>query len=418
MKELMEERLDLAESTRRDIDRSQQIALVVGAVGLLICAVGAFVDTEQFFRSYLFGFVLWIGLAIGAFGLYMLHHLVGGAWGFLIRRLLSAAMRTFPLLLVLFIPLVFGLETLYPWARPDAAANHILHLKAAYLNVPFFLGRAALYFAIWIGWGFRVFRLVKRQEDTGELALIRKMQNISAVGILLLVLTVTFASIDWLMSLEPEWFSTMFGVIQIIGFALSALSLATIMLVKLSESEPMSQFVRPQIFHDLGNLLFGFTLFWAYCSFSQFLIIWSGNIAEETPWYIHRTQGGWEFVAYFLLLFAFAVPFLLLLSRRNKRDLGFLKKMAIWILVVRLVELFWFTAPTFYPDGIHLHWLDIAAPVGIGGIWYWFYIYQLKQRPLLFLTDPRMREAIHRIDEKEPHHTAMPGVGQYEQKGA
>lgn len=417
MKEMMEGRMELNESVQRDIDRSQKLGLIVGAVGLLICALGAVIDTEQFFRSYLFAFVLWIGLAIGSFGLYMLHHMVGGAWGFIVRRLLSAAIRTFPLLALLFIPLVFGMETLYPWTRPEAAANHFLHHKALYLNVPFFLGRAVLYFAIWIGFGFVVFRLVKRQEETGELALIRKMQNISAVGILMLVLTVTFSSIDWVMSIEPEWFSTMFGVIQIIGYVLTALSFATIMLIKLSESQPLKDFVRPQIFHDLGNLLFGFTLFWAYVSFSQYLIIWSGNIAEETPWYLHRTTGGWEFIAYFLLLFAFAIPFLLLLSRRNKRDTNFLKKMAMWVLFVRAVELFWFTAPTFHQAGFHLHWLDIAAPLGIGGIWYWFYIYNLKQRPLLFLTDPRMREAIHRIDEKEPHHTPMPGVGQYEQTG-
>ena len=417
MKELMEERLVLEEPVQRSIDRSQKIGLIVGAVGLLICALGAVVDTEQFFRSYLFAFVLWVGLAIGAFGLYMLHHMVGGAWGFLIRRLLSAAIRTFPLLALLFIPIVLGMETLYPWTREGADANHFIHHKALYLNVPFFLGRALLYFAIWMGFGFIVFRLVKRQEETGELALIRKMQNISAVGILMLVLTVTFSSIDWVMSIEPEWFSTMFGVIQIIGYALTALSFATLMLITLAESRPLKDFVRPQIFHDLGNLMFGFTLFWAYVSFSQFLIIWSGNIAEETPWYIHRTHGGWQFVAYFLLLFAFAVPFLLLLSRRNKRDTGFLKKMAMWVLFVRAVELFWFTAPTFHPEGFHIHWLDIAAPLGIGGVWYWFYIRNLKQRPLLFLTDPRMREAIHRIDEKEPHHTPMPGVGQYEQTG-
>lgn len=384
------------------LERFQQRALIIGALGLAACIAGAFLDTQQFFRSWLFGYVFWIGLPVGAFGLYMLHNLVGGAWGFLIRRLLSAAIRTLPVMLVLFVPVALGMTELYPWARPEAAHDHILHLKEPYLNVPFFLIRAGIYFAIWIGWSAMVFKRVRTLEESGDVREIRKIQNVSAGGLLLLVLTVTFASVDWIMSLEPHWFSTIFGVQTLVGYVLATIAGATMVLVFLSDYRPMSDVIRPKIYHDLGNLMFAFNMFWAYIAFSQLLIIYAANLAEETPWYQHRLEGGWEWVAYSLIALHFATPFAILLSRRNKRNTRVLRSVALFLLAMRAVDILWMVAPSFHPSKLHVHWLDFAALIGVGGVFIWYFLYQLKQRPLLLTNDPRMQAALAHVEETDP----------------
>ena len=384
------------------LDRFQQRALVIGALGIVASIVGVIVDTEQFYRSWLFAFIFWIGIPVGSFGIYMLHNLVGGAWGFLIRRLLSAAIRTLPVMVLLFIPIVFGVSELYEWARPEAANDHVLHLKAPYLNVPFFYVRSAVYFAIWIGWSAMVFRKVRMLEESGDLTQIRKIQNVSAGGLMLLVLTMTFAAVDWVMSLEPHWFSTIFGVLIIIGYVLTTISAATLLLAFLADYRPMSDVIRPKIYHDLGNLMFAFNMFWAYIAFSQLLIIYGGNLAEETPWYLHRLAGGWEWIAYALIGLHFVTPFLILLSKRNKRNPRLLQWIALFLIVMRVVDIFWTIMPSFHESKFHVHWLDIATLIGIGGVFVWYFLYQLKQRSLLLTNDPRMQAALAHVEEPDP----------------
>jgi hypothetical protein len=386
------------------LDRFQQRALIIGAVGLVACVAGIFIDPSQLFRSWLFGFIVWIALPVGSFGIYMLHNLVGGAWGFLIRRLLSAAIRTLPVMFVLFVPVIIGMLTgdLYEWARPEAAHDHVLHAKAAYLNQPFWIVRSVIYFAIWIGWSAMVFRHVRRLEESGEIREIRKIQNVSAGGLVLLMLTMTFAAVDWAMSLEPHWFSTIFGVQMIVAFALATICAATLFLTFLAGYRPISDVMRPKIFHDLGTLMFAFNMLWAYITFSQLLIIYGGNLAEETPWYLHRLHGGWEWVAYSLIALHFATPFVILLSRRNKRSTKLLFNVALWLLVMRAVDTYWIIAPSFHEAQFHLHWLDFAALIGIGGVFIWYFLYQVKQRPLLLTNDPRMQAALAHVEEAEP----------------
>jgi hypothetical protein len=388
------------------LDRFQQRALIIGAVGLIACVAGIFIDTPQLIRSWLYGFIVWIAIPVGAFGIYMLHNLVGGAWGFLIRRLLSAAIRTLPLMFVLFIPVIIDLlggnSVLYPWARPEAAQDHVLHAKASYLNEVFWIVRSILYFAIWIGWSAMVFRRVRRLEESGEITEIRKIQNVSAGGLVLLMITMTFAAVDWIMSLEPHWFSTIFGVQQVVAFALATICAATLLLTYLADYRPISDVMRPKIFHDLGTLMFAFNMLWAYLTFSQLLIIYGGNLAEETPWYLHRLHGGWEWIAYSLIALHFATPFVILLSRRNKRSTTILRTVAIWLLVMRAVDFLWIIAPSFHQTELHVHWLDLAAVIGIGGIFVWYFLYQIKQRPLLLTNDPRMQAALAHVEEKEP----------------
>jgi hypothetical protein len=375
------------------LDRIQKPALLVGAVGAVLCLVGALTSPEQFYRSYLVGFLFWAGLSLGCFAVLLLHHVFGAAWGFVVQRMLEAGTRTFPLLAVLFLPLLLGLHSLYEWTHAEVvAADPVLQGKSAYLNTGFFLGRAAFYFAAWMGIAALLNRWSQQLDHSGAWPLAERLKNFGPPGLLVYGATVTFATVDWVMSLDPHWYSTMFALIFIAGQVLSTLAFTVLILRLLQERPPLADVVRPPHLHDLGNLMLAFTMIWAYVSFSQFLIIWSGNLPETITWYRHRSHGGWQWVALALIVFGFALPFVILLSRFIKRQARLLAMVAALVLVMRGVELFWVVQPTFSPEGVRLHWLDAVAPLAVGGLWLWFYIRQLKSRPLLPLLDPRMKE--------------------------
>jgi hypothetical protein len=376
-------------------ERFQRGSLIVGVVGLALCILGAFVSRDQFFYSYLMAYVFWLGIALGSLGIVMLHNLTGGAWGIVIRRLLESAMRTLPLMLLLFLPLLFGLPSLYEWARPEAlAGDAVLQHKSAYLNVPFFLLRSALYFALWIGAAYLLTRWSRDHDRTADPRLIQRLRILSGPGLVLYVLTITFASIDWLMSLEPHWYSTIYGVHFLGSHALSAFAFTILLAGWLVRAEPFAGVVRPTHFNDLGNLLLAFVMLWAYFAFSQWLIIWSGNLPEEITWYAHRTRGGWEWIALALMVFHFFLPFFLLLMRGVKRRVPALCALAAAIVFMRLIDVFWYTLPAFHPETFHIHWLDIAAPVGLGGVWIAAFIWQLRPVPLLPLNHPSTKEML------------------------
>ncbi len=371
--------------------RLEQRSLIVGGVALVLCALGYFLDSEQFFRSYLLGYLFWIGIALGSFALVMLHHLAGGGWGFTIQRVLESSMRTIPLLALLALPLLFGLHDLYLWARPDAvAADEVLQHKSAYLNVPFFLGRTAAYFLIWALLGHFLSKWSLEQDRSGDPAMRKRLEGISGPGLILMGLTITFASIDWVMSLEPHWFSTIYGFLFIVGDVLATLAFSICMVSIVAGRDPLSRIANAGRFHDLGNLLLAFVMLWAYISFSQYLIIWSGNLKEEIPWYLHRTRQGWVVIALALIVLHFAVPFVLLLSRRTKRGVRTLVGVAAFLLLMRWVDLYWLVAPNFHQHGLYLHWMDLAAPVGIGGIWLAAFLGRWSKVPLLPMNDPRL----------------------------
>jgi hypothetical protein len=276
------------------VRRARTPILLVGIAGLAGCAVGAFTMPVQFFRSYLFACVFWAGLALGSLAVLMLRYVTGGAWGVPIRRPLESATRTLPLVALFFVPLLFGLKSLYPWARPEEVARDpLLHHKAAYLNVPFFLGRGAIYIAAWLALAFFLNRWSRRQDTAPGPEVTRRLQLVSSGGLVVYGLTITFWSIDWLMSLEPRWYSTMYGVLLMAGQALAALAFVTAVTILLARYQPMSDVLSGEHLHDLGKLLLAFVMFWAYVSFSQYLIIWAGNLPEEIPWYLKRLQGGW-----------------------------------------------------------------------------------------------------------------------------
>jgi len=387
-----------------ETSRLQQRALIVGAVFLLLMIVGAFLPAAgegvtQFFRSYLVGFMFWIGVTLGCLGLLMLQHLTGGAWGFVIRRLLEAGTRTLPLMLLLFLPIaIFGLTHLYEWMHiqdvHDEKLKEILLAKQPYLNPTFFLIRAALYFAVWSGLMFFLNKWSAEQDATAESSLLRKMQKVSGPGIILFVITTTFASIDWVMSLDPEWFSTIYGLLFVAGWTLSAFSFVVAALVWLATRKPLEGVIGPSHFHDLGKLLLAFVMLWTYFSFSQFLIIWSGNIPEETKWYMHRLSGGWGWFGMGLVLLQFALPFVMLLSRDLKRNARKLAGIAILLFLMRFVEVYWLIVPEFNRGKLAFNWMTIVAPIALGGLWLSFFSWQLRLRPLLPFNDPHFEEAI------------------------
>lgn len=378
-------------------ERVQRLCLIVGSVGLALCLLGAFFSRQQFFQSYLFAYVFWLGIALGCLGIVMLHNLSGGGWGVVIRRLLESGMNTLPLMALLFLPLLFGLPHLYEWARPDALAHDaLLQHKAAYLNLPFFLIRAALYFALWIG-AARVMSRWSEQHDTNaDPRIIARLRALSGPGLVIYVLTITFASMDWVMSLEAHWYSTIYGVHFLGGHALAAFAFAILLAGILAQRAPLSGVVAVSHFLDLGNLLLAFVMLWAYFAFSQWLIIWSGNLPEEITWYTHRNSGGWEWITRLLIVGHFFLPFLLLLSRFTKRRAQTLSAVAGVIIVMRLVDIFWYTVPAFHPGNFKIHWMDIVAPVGLGGIWLAAFLWQLRRAPLLPLHDPYAREVLER----------------------
>lgn len=374
----------------------QQRGLIVGIAGLALGAVGALTNLPQFFQSWLIGFLFVLGLTIGSLALLMLQHMSGGQWGLVSRRVFEAGTRNLPFVALAFLPILFGLQTLFEWARPEAAQNAIIQAKAGYLNPSFFIIRAVIYFAFWM---LLVFLLNKwsAEQDRGQAtspADSVRFRTVSAPGLLFLVLTVTFASVDWVMSLDPEWFSTIFGLLTIAGWGLTTFALTVIVLSMLERSGAGSGILKPRHFHDLGKLLLAFTMLWAYLSFSQFLIIWSGNLPEEIPWYVVRTTGNWGYVAIALVVGHFMLPFSLLLSQDLKKRPTLLARVAFFIICMRLLDLIWLVEPTFRPGtAFPIHWMDLAIPLGLGGVWLFLFARNLRSRAILPVNDPYFREA-------------------------
>lgn len=378
------------------IGRLQSRALGLAVIGLVAGGIGAVMNPSQFFQSWLVGFIFLLGLALGSLGLLMLQHLSGGQWGLVGRRVFEASARTLPLLAVLFIPILFAMPTLFEWARPEVVAGDgILQKKAPYLNVPFFTGRAIFYFLFWIFCGWMLTKWSAAQdrgtESTDAAGMVR-FRTLSAPGILVLVLTITFATTDWVMSLDPHWFSTIFGLMFTAGFGLSALALTIAVLASIGPEGALAGILTKRHFHDLGKLLLAFTMLWAYLNFSQFLIIWSGNLPEEIPWYVERLRGGWGVVAIALVIGHFFLPFMLLLSQDLKKRPQLLARVAMFILAMRLVDTIFLISPTFAHEGFPIHWMDIAIPAGLLGVWLFLFARFLRSRALAPLNDPYFKE--------------------------
>ena len=377
--------------------RWQRRLLIAGFVGAAACGLAAILDIEQLLRSYLFAYFSWLGIAVGSLGLWMLHNLTGGGWGLVLRRIWEAATRTLPVMALLFVPIALGVTLLYPWA--DLPLSE-LGAKAHYLNVPFFLTRATIYFAVWIGLAFLLNRWSAEHDRTGDSAFAHRGQTLSGPGLVMCGLTVTFAAIDWVMSLEHDWSSTVFGTLVAAGQLLTALALAIAVATQVHPTRLLTELGSPTnaastIWNDLGNLLLAFVMMWTYLAFSQFLLIWSGNLPEEITWYLHRTEGGWQWIGLSLAIGYFALPFCLLLSPGVKRNPDRLRVVAILVVGMSVVHQYWLIAPAFSPSRFHLHWMDLAALLAVGGLWMASFLRQLQMRPIMPVHELLVEEELH-----------------------
>jgi hypothetical protein len=383
------------ELLRQKIGRVQFFALLLGVLGLVGCAIGFFFFKQEFFHSYLFAFLFWFDLTLGCLIVAMMHHLTGGRWGFVTRRIYEAGFMTVPLMLILFIPIFFGVSELYPWAKPQMlAAKENLQHKHLYLNLPWFVIRTAIYFVIWIVAAVLLRKWSLAQDVTTDVAPTRRMRTLSGPGIVIIPLVITGAYIDWVMSLEPDWYSTIFAVVIMGGQVLVAFALAILLLAILRNFLPVAEAPTTLHFHQLGNLLLTFVMFWTYVSFSQLLIIWSGNLPHEISWYLHRIAGNWKWLISAVALFHFFVPFLLLLFRGAKRHVRVLVSIAAMLLAIHLAYVYLLIAPSIYKKGFWMTWLDLAAPIGLGGFWIAAFLQNLKRAELLPRNDPRMEQEV------------------------
>ena len=436
------------------VERIRTRALVVGGAGAALGLVGALFDPQAFDRAYMFSYVFILGLAVGSMALLMIHRQLGGAWGFLIRRPLEAGVMTIPVVAVLFIPILVNLERIYPWvnhpvgeerkhvggvAEPSptneaakkggavmVASSEPVSLdpagqleqyvdsqdatfKQRWLNPAAFTIRMAIYFTLWIVLGLVLAIGSTRQDETGSAKLAYGLNGLSGVGLVIYFLSMSFALIDWGMSLEPAWYSTLYGVLLIIGQGISAIAFMILIAAIISRRGEVEGLDKPETFNDLGNLLLAFTMLWAYLSFSQFLIIWAGNLAEEIPWYMRRLHGGYEWVGRFLIVFHFIVPFLVLLARPLKRNISALWKIAALVLFTHLIDDFWLIgASTAFdprdaagqvimtpnPGWFRVTWLDFVVPIAMGGLWLSAFFWFLKSRPLMVTHDPQLLPAL------------------------
>jgi hypothetical protein len=387
-----------------ELNQIKLLALGVGGVATLVWLIGLYLDSEQALRSWLLGFVVWGGISFGSIGVLILQYLTGGAWGVVIRRCAEAAVRTLPLVVLLFVPIAVGVTRLYDWTHLPAD-DHVIHARGWYMTVWGWTLRSVIYFVIF---GVMAYLLVKwssnqdasndHEEAAGWLG---RATAFSGPTMVIFALTVTFAAVDWVMTLEPHWFSTIFGLLFVVGWALSCICFIVVVFAFLHDKVPMNHVIGRRHFHDLGKLMLALVMVWAYFNFSQYLIIYSGNIPEETVWFIKRSTGGWGWMAWGLILFHFAVPFLILLQQGLKRRPVRLATVAIFILFMRFVDMFFLIGPSPRidahggPQGAFIiSWMDFVAPIAVGGLWIWYFLDQLGKRPLVPVMDPFLENAI------------------------
>lgn len=387
-----------------EINRFRTIALGIGGIGFLVWAVGCYFDPEKALRGWLLGFIFWGGIGIGGLGVLLLQYLTGGAWGVVIGRTVEAASRTLPLIALLFIPLAVGVTSLYEWTHLPPDDYTVMH-RGAFQTPFWWIVRSAIYFALLLimmhllnKWGAEQDKSDNYEDAAKWLG---KATAFSGPTMVIYALVVTFAVVDWVMSLDPHWFSTIWGLLFVVGWALSCFCFSVIILSYLSDKAPMSRILGKRHFHDIGKLMLALVMVWAYFNFSQFLIIWSGNIPEETGWFLTRMKDTWLYIGAALILFHFAFPFLVLLQQDFKRRSKLLATLAVFILFMRLVDMFYQIGPTPRIDmhGLEkgafiISWLDLAGPIAIGGFWLWYFFGQLMSRPVVPVMDPFLEKAI------------------------
>jgi hypothetical protein len=363
--------------------------------GVVLCAILGMGNPRQFFFSWLVAFMFFLSLALGGLFFVLIQYAAQGGWGIVVRRLGETTFATIPVFAALFVPLLFGLHDLYAWAVPGAADHDaLLRWKAPYLNVPFFLIRAAIFFGLWTLIGLTYYRASRGQDVSGDPSVTARLRRFAGPSLIVLALTSTFASIDWIMSLTPHWYSTMFGVYFFAGSFIGFIALLSLVVPMMRRAGLLNTVVSVEHLQDLGKFLFAFMAFWAYIAFSQFFLIWYANLPEETIWYRARLEGSWEAVSILLMVGHFGVPFFYLMGRDVKRRDLTLAVGAAWLLVMHYVDLYWQVMPTLHPDGVRLSVMDLAAFVAIGGCFVAAAGWLMRRQALVPLRDPRLAESL------------------------
>jgi hypothetical protein len=381
------------------VKKISQRSLIIGVIFAVISGALAFIRPDEFYRAYLLGFMCWLGVALGSMAILMIRHLTGGGWGTVIRRILGAAMRTLPLLAALFVPVILGIRHLYIWAQPLSniedkhLRDHLEQITQTYLTWNGFVIRAIFYFAVWNVLSFLLSKWSKETDRPGAPDNSGRFKAVSGPGLILYGFTISFAAIDWVMSLDPSWISTIFGLVILIGEVLSAMAFSVVVERILFNHKPMSEMLTPDFVHDHGKWLLAFTMVWAYFNFSQWLIIWAGNLPSEITFYLRRINGGWQSIGLILIFLGFVAPFAMLLSRPFKRNIRRLVWLAAWLLVIRYLDLFWIIEPNFSKT-LTVTLADVVVPIGIGGIWLWYFFRNLAALPLLPVYDIDAHEVL------------------------
>ena len=375
------------------------IALTVGLIGVAASIFAAFTSPDLFFRAWLFGFQFWMGLSIGCLAILPIQYLTGGAWGVATRRLLEPGAMLTPLMAAMFVPVLLGLPHIYLWAQPErVASDEVLLHKAGYLNPTYFLIRSAVYFVLWTVLSLLFYHGSRQQDKLPDPAPTRRLEALAGPGMALLVASGSFAWMDWLMSLEPHWYSSIFPIMVLAGQALSSMAMIVGIACVIAEDDELAIVLTPPRIHDLGTLLFTFTFFWAYLCYSQLIVIWAGNLKHEITWYLIRIAGGWTFVAAALFALAFVIPFFLLLFRQIKRDRRTLARIALLAFVMQIVNAYWLSAPPFQSEGPEFHWQYVSAFCAVGGIWVAGYAWLIRQRPFMPVYAPGYPNVVSPVD--------------------
>ena len=370
-----------------------QKALIAGAAGLLLSLVGAFMDHAQFFQAYLTAFTFFTTIGLGGLFFVLIHHITGAYWGVVMRRVAENIACTLPIMGLAMIPLFFGMHDLFHWSHEEAVAHDaILQWKAPWLNTTFFIIRNILFFVIW-GWLARGLRVLSLAQDKGDAESLGKMRRKAAGGTVLYAITVTLFSFDWLMSLDPHWYSTIFGVYVFSGGFLAAIALLSILAIRL-RNNGAGELVTAEHTHDLGKFLFAFTAWWAYIGGAQYFLIWYGNIPEETIWFLHRWEHGWKYVGLFLILFHFIIPFFVLAFRAVKRVPVLIVSISSLALFMHYIDHFWMINPVFNDHLLHFSWMHITTFLGLGGVFVWWLALKSGKDPIIAMGDPKLQKSI------------------------
>jgi len=377
-------------------------AAVTGGVGLLLTFIGMAVSPKPALLAYLVAYVYWLGIAIGAFTFVIANHTAGARWNVVIRRFGETAGAVVPIFLVLFIPLLLGARHIWFWVAPPEPlpkeVGELLAHKRPYLNMGFFTVRALIYFGCWIVWTWLLRTWSVRQDETGDPALTLRMRRWSPGGMLVFIFTFTFASFDWLMSLQPTWYSTIFGLYVYAGSFVAAIAALCLVITGLrSGATPLGNVISVDHQHNAGKLLFAFVCFWAYMAFSQYMLIWAGNLPEEVQWIVIRNQGVWKPVGILILIGHFLVPFFILLSRDVKRSPPALAAVAAWMLVMHYVDLYWVVMLEADPSRLGLHWTHLTAFAGIGGASVAFSLFLFRAARPLPVRDPFLEDSLRYV---------------------